>query len=570
MTQEAALGTKEAPARGTCTGCGFGYALSAKGLVRKHLSRTGPGECSGSRQKPEPVTESASPEFDELEQEMPHMVECNADYPGPETVQCALTVGHEGMHRDGPHHWPQEESAPPEFGTLAQLHPADTAPVCCEECETGPADDVSVQTTEPDPLMDAFISATGITPKMSAAEQHRAASKVYGCQEKSPCQMCHPTDQFTDPGPVQSTVPSTVQSTDQFTDPGPVQSPTTFEPVGGSPGPGDFDRWGRYLIDGKPHTRSTTFAKIGSNTKAIEQWNCRNVAAGLARRPDLLALAHGMDVKRDRTQLNSIVEQAKEAAGSKVSSNLGTAYHSFTEQLDAGCISLADVPGQYRDRVRQCAEVMGRSGLGTRREWIERTTAVRADQVSAPLPVAGRLDRIAEAPSGDRFIVDLKTGSDLSYGMAEIEVQLAVYAHGVNTHGLYDWNTKTWERLDQPVREDLAIVVHLPADGDGCTLLRVDIGRGWRRAQLRGLLQADQKEKSHVQVLTAGDLAPRVTDPWNAEHMQTARTHFLAADSKERLAALYQFALDSGKYTTAELRMLTSLGKERLSEAGLV
>jgi hypothetical protein len=288
------------------------------------------------------------------------------------------------------------------------------------------------------------------------------------------------------------------------------------------------------------------------------------VAAGLARRPDLLALAHGLDVKRDRTQLNSIVDQAKEAAGSKISANVGTAYHAFTEQLDAGCISLAEVPGRYRDRVRQYADVMSGADLRTRREWIERTTAVRAEQVSAPLPVAGRLDRILETPGGELIIGDLKTGSDLSYGMAEIEVQLAVYAHGVNTYGLYDWNTRAWDRLDRPVRTDLAVVMHLPADGDGCTLLRVDIGRGWRRAQLRGLLQADQKEKSYVQVLAAGDLPPDDPHPWDADHMQVARVHFRAAGSRERLAELYQFALDSGKYTEHELGLLAALGRERL------
>jgi PD-(D/E)XK nuclease superfamily len=482
--------TRRAPIRGACTGCGFEYVLSVKGLVRKHLSRTGPGECSGSRKEPDGGPFGGQGEFDELVQEMPHMV------PGllPE---------------------PKPESAPPEFETLAQLHPAGTG---ATDQEDGEPAQPAVQFMDPGPAQSAV--------------------------------------QFMDPGPAQSAV--------QFMDPGPAQSPAAFEPVGGSPGPGDFDRWGRYLIDGEPHTRSTTFAKIGSNTKAIEQWNCRLTAAGLTRRPDLLALADGLDVKQDRTQLNSIVNQAKEAAGSKVSANLGTAYHAFTERLDAGCTALDDVPERYRDRVRQYAEAMSRAALTTRREWIERTTAVRADQVSAPLAVAGRLDRIAESPSGDRFIVDLKTGSDLSYGMAEIEVQLAIYAHGVNTFGLYDWNAKAWHPLDQPVRTDSAVVVHLPADGDGCTLLRVNIERGWRRAQLRGQLQADQKEKSFVQTLTVQDLAPLRTDPWAAEHMRFARTHFLAADSKERLATLYGFAMESGKYTAEQLGMLVSLGRERL------
>jgi hypothetical protein len=408
--------------KGTCTGCGFEYALSAKGLIRKHLSRTGPGECTGSRGMPK------QPE-------------------------------------------PQPEP-------------------------------------EPDP--------------------------------------------FTTPGP-RSDVP---------------ESTTT---VSGQPEP-DRDRWRRYLIGGQPHTRATTFAKLGSNTKAIEQWGHRNVVVGLTRRPDLLALADGMQVKRDREQLNSIVEQAKDAAGQKVSANIGTAYHAFTERLDAGLLAESDIPEAYRARVMQYADAVKAAGLTTRPEWIERTTAVRADMVSAPLPVAGTFDRIFELPSGELVIGDLKTGSDLSYGMAEIEVQLALYANGANTFGLFDWNTKTWDVLDRRVRTDFAIVIHLPADGVGCTLLRVDIERGWRAARLRGLLQADQKDKRNIQTLSKADLlcpgSPTPADPWAPEHMAFARPHFLSADSKARLAELYQFALDSGKYTQDELSLLVSVGTKRLRELG--
>lgn len=376
--------------------------------------------------------------------------------------------------------------------------------------------------------------------------------------------------------------PGTVVSV-SFTAPAPASDiPESTTTVSGQPEP-DRDGWGRYLIMGTAHTRATTFAKLGANTKAIEAWNERNVIRGLTLRPDLLMLANGLEVKRDRDQLNSIASQAKDAAGSKVAANIGTAYHAFSERFDAGLITLADVPFQYQPRVAQYVDAIARAGLTTRPEWIERTTAVRADQISAPLPVAGTLDRIFQLPDGSLVIGDLKTGSDLSYGEMEIEVQLALYAHGVNTHGLFDWNTKTWEPLrffssmpgSVKVRTDIAIVIHLPADGDGCTLYVADIERGWRDAQRLGQLQASLKDKpkgKRFRTLMASDLAPRpapVTAPQAREEAaspwELAKSMFSNASSREHVAELYQFALDSGKFHQDQLAVLVGLGKDRLN-----
>lgn len=381
---------------------------------------------------------------------------------------------------------------------------------------------------------------------------------------------------------------------DQFAPPAPVAA--EMPSVSQQPDP-DRDRWGRYLIHKQPHTRATTFAKAASSTFTLNQWQQRMTIAGMALRPDLLALAHGLDVKRDRATLNSIAEQAKEAAGQKVAANLGTAYHAFSERLDAGLISLADVPTEYRYRLDEYLRAVNGAGLRTRPEWIERTVAVRADQVSAELPVAGTLDRIFQLPNGELVIGDLKTGADLSYGWGEIAVQLALYAHGVNTHGLFDWRTKTWERYagvssalgadHLKVRTDFAIVMHLPAGGDGCTLYRVDLIEGWKRAQVCGQVMAMQKAKPEALatpftpepmtvpeaqrivdqafpapvsavVLSAGHEGP---PPW--EH---AKSVFASATGKEHLAQLYQYALDSGKFHTDQLATLVGIGKDRLNQ----
>lgn len=349
-----------------------------------------------------------------------------------------------------------------------------------------------------------------------------------------------------------------------FTDPAP--GPAALPPISGQPEP-DRDRWGRYLITGVGHTRATTFAKMGSSTYALGEWNERMLIKGLTERPDLLALAHGKDVKRDKKELNKIVDDAQTHAGNKVAANIGTAYHTFTERLDAGLMTLDQVPVQYRARCEQYLNAVRAHGLVTRPEWMERTTAVRADQVSAPAPVAGTLDRIWQLPNGELVIGDLKTGSDLSYGWAEIAVQLALYAHGVNTFGLFDWNTKTWQPPQHAlstsgvdfrthVRTDFAIVMHLPADGDGCTLYRVDLVKGWEYVQVSGEVQSRQKDKSLASVLVPGSLGPATAPEATFAEMERALCVVASTVDPEALFKLYGYAVEAGKFSPPQLERI--------------
>lgn len=515
--------------RGKCTGCAFEYQLGTartgdhkgKPVIRKHNSRTGPGLCSG----------ASAPPYDEQD--------------------CAC--GGAGADDGCPNCSTREHCVPGRCEGCCG---------CSSMCTTDPCGQPGAHPDAyPQPVAGDVVGvAPGGTPIVAAPTDLVGAIT---------------TDPWSAPAPA-SLIP---------------ESTTT---VSGQPEP-DRDSYGRYKIHGQAHTRATTFAKLGANTKAIEAWNERNVVRGLTLRPDLLMLANGLEVKKDRQSLNSIAAQAKDAAGSKVAANIGTAYHAFSERVDAGLITPDQVPNQYGRRVRQYVKAVAEAGLTTRPEWIERTTAVRADQVGAPLPVAGTLDRIFQLPDGSLVIGDLKTGSDLSYGEMEIEVQLALYAHGVNTHGLFDWNTKTWQRYAGvssalgadflEVRTDIAIVVHLPADGDGCTLYVADIERGWRDAQRLGPLQSSLKEKSRFRTLTAADLAPRATHqlsspeylatrteqmaPADAAHANDQWEHakhlFSTAGSQAQIAQLYQYAMDSGLFHTDQLAVLVGLGKDRLN-----
>lgn len=551
--------------RGACTGCAFDYQLGTarsgefKGelVIRKHNSRTGPGLCSGAQKPPRPVTEdveaheaafaeptASTPPKEEKSEERAHCTQgdctgccgcssmCTTDPCGqPDGDECACG----GADQDCPNGcWPVEDAVAHTEGCTEE---ARFGPSVCEGCD-----------------------APGLVQwSREARERDRAPA---------------PDAPFADPNASkyeQDDNPGTVTAV-TFADPTPA--PAELPPVSGQPEP-DRDGWGRYVIGKQSHTRATSFAKLGSSTYALGEWNERMLIKGLAERPDLLALAHGLDVKRDKKQLNAIADDAQTHAGNKVAANIGTAYHAFTERLDAGLITLADVPVQYRVRCEQYLNAVRAHGLTTRVEWIERTTAVRADQVSAPAPVAGTLDRIFQLPNGDLVIGDLKTGSDLSYGFVEIAVQLAVYAHGVNTHGLFDWNTKKWTGVESelagrgltPVRTDYAIVMHLPADGDGCVLYRVDLVKGWEYAQVSGRVQSRQKDKSVAAPLTVLETNPQPVElpqptPIHVAPetpMQLASRMIGEAAHADELITLLGHAGSSGAFSPAELEELKGL-----------
>jgi hypothetical protein len=118
------------------------------------------------------------------------------------------------------------------------------------------------------------------------------------------------------------------------------------------------DRWGRPLITpaggGKPvaYTRATTLAKTLEDEASLANWKMRQVAVGLARRPDLVALASTTDDKR---RLDDITQQALDAAASSARANVGLA-HRFDDDLvvlPSGQLFLGvDVDGVDRIRCR--------------------------------------------------------------------------------------------------------------------------------------------------------------------------------------------------------------------------
>jgi hypothetical protein len=266
------------------------------------------------------------------------------------------------------------------------------------------------------------------------------------------------------------------------------------------------DRYGRYLL---PHpetgkeqtwTRATTIANTLADRYGLEQWAKRNVALGIGARRDLYAQAAAAKPD-DKATLTRIVEQAEEAASSKAGANLGSALHRFTERIDAG--EDITVPEPWVQDVAAYTQTMQANGLVVVPGWIERILLV------PEIEAAGTCDRLTHTPRPDvrtsYQIADLKTGQDVvKYGMTEIALQLAIYAHA--THW-YDPITRELNEMPA-VDQQAALVMHLPVGQGRCTIYEVDICSGWEAVQLAMQVRRWRTRKDLAQIINVPAAKP--------------------------------------------------------------
>ena len=336
------------------------------------------------------------------------------------------------------------------------------------------------------------------------------------------------------------------------------------------PGP-KRDRYGRYLLPhpetGKemPWTRATTFAGSIEDNYGLSLWSQRGVLKGASLRPDLVSLAATLDVTNDKTRLDKLTEQAREAAGQGAAANTGTAIHAFTERVDRGG-SLDDVPELHRADVKAYLQEMRDADLETELHLIERITAVPS------LGVAGTFDRVVRTLDGAYQVADLKTGKDLSRGWLKIAIQLALYAHGVNEAGLWDPGRGEWQgprsygdSLETgpwhtpEVSTEVGIVMHLPVGQATCTLYQVDLEAGWAAAQLCRDVRQWRSRKGLAVKLTEPALVRPVGPTWE--------DLFGAASSRTELAALFEEAA-AASLGESRIKALTLIGRQRLGSLG--
>lgn len=238
--------------------------------------------------------------------------------------------------------------------------------------------------------------------------------------------------------------------------------------------PALFDHRGNYqiVVDGavKTFRRVSGQGALLDNRRALEEWRCRQVAIGLAGRPDLVAQVLAAD--GDKKTLGRLVANAEEVAGSRAGSNAGSSIHSLAEKRDLG--QVIDLPEPW------AADIQGYEDTLAAHDVVVLAGLVEKVVVIPDLELAGRWDRIVTF--GDRhFVLDLKTGRTLQYSWGSIAVQLSCYARA---ESIYDPETCTHEPVPVGIDQDVALVAHIVPGAGRTDLYWVDIQAGWQAAQL--------------------------------------------------------------------------------------
>lgn len=302
-------------------------------------------------------------------------------------------------------------------------------------------------------------------------------------------------------------------------------------------------------------TRATNFNKRASDRFALAQWEMRCVLAGMAVDPgiaervlELLGEDVLASVKTEKVRLNALVDAAKAATKAGDKASTGTELHKWTEMLDAGTVTIDRVPVNHRPIAARYLAVLKASGFTPVPHLIERTTGY------AEFGVVGTFDQVMQGPDGKYRVVDKKSGS-LQFGQDEMSIQLAVYARGINAHGIAQWSGegsakdwRTWEWVPPTdtdgnviaVEEDWGVIVHMPQDNSGCTLMQVDLRTGWDGAELCRDLGDWHRVKSTMVPMEAPGLddVPPVDDGMAAVEAAVANLGEPGAAGAEALAVL--------------------------------
>jgi hypothetical protein len=243
----------------------------------------------------------------------------------------------------------------------------------------------------------------------------------------------------------------------------------------------------------KKHKRASDYTGLLDGNWALRRHEDRELAHGVAKEDDLIALARAHPPSGDTDDRDVyhkiILPKARMIAGSGSKANIGTALHRGTVDIDRGA-ALAAVDPTWRTHLKAYRDTMARLPFRVVERFIEQTVILDGYRI------AGTIDRVLEVLAdctvvfpngrkvhlrkGDLIVGDIKTGK--WFTPLKWMVQL----------GIYSQHTATWtKQADHPhggvrgpaigVRQDVALVVHLQAgDPDApCDLHWLDLEAGY-------------------------------------------------------------------------------------------
>jgi hypothetical protein len=247
----------------------------------------------------------------------------------------------------------------------------------------------------------------------------------------------------------------------------------------------EYDGYGRYKLDvdgqgTKSYTRATTLAKTLDSGDGLAVWKARNLAYGVAQRPDLVARAALTPVS-DKKSWREIESQAEIVAAAGAKANLGTAFHQLHERVgEMTDDEYAAVDPNLRITYERYRAELARLGIE------EILTEVTVGNTA--IGTAGKVDGYARL-SDDRVVVlDRKSGRVTEYPHSPA-CQLAVYSHAdrvaVEHNGTKHFVATADYLPDLDTEMGLIVDVTIgDADTAAVHVYEIDLSAGWYGALL--------------------------------------------------------------------------------------
>lgn len=247
------------------------------------------------------------------------------------------------------------------------------------------------------------------------------------------------------------------------------------------------DQYGRYLIEGEPHTRVSTILDELDNKAALGPWHAAMAIGGLIADIEMMAEAREVWAQHDgnpwysspagKQAAKALVERAAKRGGSKKAADDGHNVHALSAIADAG--GTPQCPSAHHELwLEGYVNGLIRAGITIDPAHIEQIVVL--DEITA----AGMFDRgRCHVPGFDQALLgDLKSGGTLEWSQHTIPMQVGAYTHadaivvqGAAVDGSED------RRLPMPdVSRDRALIIHAPFERPGEVNLHiVDAAAGW-------------------------------------------------------------------------------------------
>lgn len=253
------------------------------------------------------------------------------------------------------------------------------------------------------------------------------------------------------------------------------------------------DQWSRprvMLPDGSRevgYRRASSYGSPLEDGTRLELWKLRQVARGIARRPDIgLAVTRaeiGLDgpsdeAKAAKGKLDELAEEAMQAVGSGEKASIGTSLHHVFERIDMGR-DPGHVPEQWNPDVAaymeltKCFRVLSAEEIVVQDDHQVGGTYDRVMELLMPMPVTDRAGEVvATLPIGEILIGDVKTSQKMDFAGAKFGVQCWAYATGTP----YDPMKKLripWPH--QPPSHEWAVIIHVGSGSGKAALYWVNL-----------------------------------------------------------------------------------------------